>query len=1421
MVVREGAALSRIFISHSSRDNAVAVAVKQWLTEQDPSMANEVFLDIDSRTGIATGQQWKDALRAASTRCEVVLCLVSQHWLDSRECQVEYRTAEMLGKRIFVARLERVDGNDITRSWQGADLFGSGPARTFQPAGAAAPISLQTAGLDKLLKGLARAGIGADHFHWPPAGHPDRGPYRGWQPFDPADAAVFFGRDSQLLHGLDRLRRMRIADTRGLFVVLGPSGTGKSSFLRAGLIPRLLRDDREFVVLDIVRPQRQALSGAHGLAAAVHTTRTRFGLRDPALGVIKEALIAGDGEALQNWLAEIRSRAAAQQLADETASPPMVLVPIDQAEELFTADAGSEGSVLLDLISRVLTTRTPDHVPVVIAATIRTDRYEALQSAPQLSDVHTELFDELKPMPRHRFRDIITGPAERASAAGRPLQFDERLVDQLLDDCREGGDALPLLALILAALYRDYGSVGVLTLDHYARLGGIARVVAIEVDQVLGTDRGLREHRLMLLRSAFVPWLATVAPDSDQPLRRIARYEDLPVAARPLIDQFVERRLLVKAHNGTDITIEVALESLLRQWDDLAGWLREQADDLRTADNLERAAAEWEHHQRSDAWLLTGTRLKDAETLTAHSGYRARLAEVGHFIAISRTRENQRTESELSIARSHAAALRVRARALAAIIVVAVLAAVFAGAGFFLQSRASARADDRARETIATRLTSEAKEMLNGQRPEGAYRGMHEALAAYAIAPGPITRHELLDYQYQLRSVTRMRSFDFAADLAGLSTDGSVAAIVGFDNSQETVSIDRAGAAGQVAVLSRPVEAMAVSADGSATAVGDDVGTVRIFRSGQPERSLTMSHAINRLALSANGSTIIAVDSTGMVLISRPDVADQMVQSGGEQLRVGVSADGSTTAVSDSNGMALTIRRAGTPDQTWPLTERISDVALSADGSTVVAGGLKGTLFVVRHATPPEAVPVGSSPVAVAVSADGSTVAGGDQYGSVHLEQGVGDSALEHSLSMPDQSQILALSADGTTLAVGDVSGSVLIDHRGAPRQSLHLSQIITALTVSADGGTVTAVDAGGGVMTARTDDPMQILPGYDYPVVSGDGSTTAGVEDDDDGRTVSVIRRGTVEEPLHLPERVRATAVSADGSTVAAGDDQGTVAISRSGGPEQTFQLDQAVYELALSRDGTTIVAGDNAGAVRIIRAGGPDRTVRLGAKIMRVAVSADGSTVLAGDITGTVLVSRTGATDQIGHRQGEVVDLAVSADGSVAAVSDTTGSVSVTRGGNPPQTLHLAEGNSWMVMSSDGSTVVASDSIGTVMISRAGEPIRLDRLPHKVSSMAVSSNGSTIVVAVRDVRLTTVWCWCGGDGSAIATLVDGALADGLIIDEQGRRFGLIIDDEIGWVPILNPDSAVLCGKVDADMSDIQRQQWIPSPYQRIHECH
>ena len=903
-------------------------------------------------------------MQQANTRCEAVICLLSKHWLNSHECAAEYRYAENLNKTILVARLEPVPDTNITSEWQRCDLFPDhGPSTEVEIADGGPPVVLDTVGLQRLLDALRALGIGAEHFPWPPPDDPDRAPYRGWAPLEEVDAAVFFGRDAQILGGLDVLHGMRSTGVKSLFVILGPSGAGKSSFLRAGLLPRLRRDDRRFVPLPIVRPERAVLTGERGLARAIHQLRTDLGLHHPMLGEIKNACQPDHVERLRGWLDEARQVASTRLLEVAAEHPPPTLVlPVDQAEELFNPDAGPEAARFLEILAVLVEHQAGVTPAMIVAVTIRADRYEPLQIASELADVHSVVFDDLKPLPPAGYKDVITSPAHRATATGRRLTVEPALVQRLLAETAEGADALPLLALTLERLYRDFGADGDLTVAEYESMGGMAQIVQTEVDKLLAADPEHRQAQLDVLHDAFIPWLATINPDNNEPMRRLARWDDLPAATRPLVQQMVEKRLLAKDTRDGQTVVEVALESLLRQWRELTAWLRDEAQDLKDADALERAAADWQASDHNESWLLEGTRLQEAETLAAQPGFRDRLDPTRDFLHASRTRENnrieaekQREEAELQAAQRHAAALRKRSRILITVLAITAVIAVVAVLLGVQANHARKQADTRFREATSLRLVSEAQQMLTGTRSGGSVRAYQQLVAARQLAQTP-DDGPLLTVLPEAFNLIKIAEAPSAVWSVAFSPDGARIVSGSLDKTLRLWDANTGQPIGApLTGHTDMVDSVAFSPDGRRIASGSDDKTVRLWDAdtGQPIGAPLTGHTdeVWGVAFSPDGRRIASGSADKTVRLwdtgTGQPIGAPLTGHTDPVYGVAFSPDGKRI-VSGSNDKTVRLWDA---DSGKPIgapltghTDTVLSVASSPDGHRIVSGSRDNTL---------------------------------------------------------------------------------------------------------------------------------------------------------------------------------------------------------------------------------------------------------------------------------------------------------------------------------------------------------------------------------------------------------------------------------------------------------------------------------------------
>lgn len=563
--------MARVFISHSSRDNEQAARIKAWLAEHG---FETPFLDYDKHSGIPPGADWEKTLYREIERSEAMVIIQTANWLESKWCFAEFTGARALGKPIFPIIEAPTGDTFIARDIQALDLRLD-----------------REGGLEQLSRQLTQIALDAQGgFSWDAS----RPPYPGLLAFQEEDAPLYFGRDDDIRRLIERLNARRAQGGAKLVALLGASGSGKSSLLRAGVIPRIKRSGRNWIVLPTMRPQVRPVDElARCLAVACGGIRDWRTLRDE-LGSGDLALILGD---IAN---DLRVKAAANEA--------QILLPIDQAEELFGASNPGQTLRFFEILSAALT----NNLPFIAVMAMRSDFLGLLQSAEGL----TARFEEfsLSPMALARIPQIIEGPARVAG-----LGIDEAFVQQAALDA-ETEDALPLLAFALRELYDRASDDNYLSLEEYLALGDpthnlspLENAVRRSADEVLRTA-GASDEVLVALREAFVPNMVRVN-DLGEYVRQPARWDELPAKAHPLLESLANARLLIIRQEDGHKIVEVAHEALLRKWPRLRGWLDEARNFLTGKQQLEVDLVDWQQAGEADKEkaLLTGLKLSRAQ----------------------------------------------------------------------------------------------------------------------------------------------------------------------------------------------------------------------------------------------------------------------------------------------------------------------------------------------------------------------------------------------------------------------------------------------------------------------------------------------------------------------------------------------------------------------------------------------------------------------------------------------------------------------------------------------------------------------------------------------------------------------------------------------------------------------------------------
>jgi WD40 repeat protein/serine/threonine protein kinase len=483
-------------------------------------------------------------------------------------------------------------------------------------------------------------------------------PYKGLQAFQIADEQDFFGREKLTRKLLSRLDQS--GEFSRFLAVIGPSGSGKSSLVRAGLIPALWRGDlsgsERWYITDLV-------PGVHPL---------------DELEVALIQVAANRPENLGEQLTRNERglvRAAQIILPDDDSE---LVIVIDQFEEVFTlVEHETDRTHFLELLQHAV---TAPRSRVRLVITLRADFYDRPLQYPDFGELVRSRMETVLPLNAGELEQAIVGPAQRVG-----VRFEDGLVAAIVSDINYQPGALPLLQFALTELF-EVRENRTLTKQGYEQIGRAAGALAKRAEQLyLELDETGREAvRQMFLR------LVTLGEGSDDTRRRVARSELLAIAQDAdlmdeVIDTFAAYRLLALDHDpGTrSPTVEVAHEAILREWERLRQWLNESRADIRLQRILAAAAQEWLQAERDPGFLLRGARLDQFEGWTASTDVALTKNEQTFLEASLAARQARRAEEEARLQREARLEQRSRNFLRSLVAVFAVAAIISAGLGLY------------------------------------------------------------------------------------------------------------------------------------------------------------------------------------------------------------------------------------------------------------------------------------------------------------------------------------------------------------------------------------------------------------------------------------------------------------------------------------------------------------------------------------------------------------------------------------------------------------------------------------------------------------------------------------------------------------------------------------------------------------------
>lgn len=1055
-------------------------------------------------------------------------------------------------------------------------------------AGAGDPSAMRA--LTRLVRGRRRTATA-------PSGASDVCPYQGLAAFGEDQAHLFHGREGETARAVELLRAGRF------LAVVGPSGSGKSSLARAGIVPALrsgpIPGARTSEYLRVTPGARPLGALAAGLREAIGP------------GAPDEDLLAGDPAALD--------RAVQATFASRDRDDRLVLL-VDQFEEAFTLAPPTEREAFID--SLVLAATIPAG-RVVVLLTLRADMVAAVAAHPRLAALVAGRQLLIGPLTPDGLRRAIEEPARSVG-----LDLEEGLTRRIVSDVGGRAGALPLLEDLLTELWRHRRD-GLLTTESYAASGGIEGALAQRADIVFAAlPDGRRETARRVLLGLVQPG------DGAEDSRRRVEVEELrstagdPGDVDAVIEALTAERLLsVGRDEATGArVVEITHEALIRAWPQLRGWLEDDREALRRRLRLSEAAAEWEASGREEGLLYRGSRLAAWQEAP---GTDLSPRERAFLDASVRRAERERAERTRRV-RLGLAALAVALVVVAAVAAIAVLQGAEAreqrDAALSRQLAVNAQASLADDPELALLLAREAYAAAPTVAAEEALRqAAEETRLARAVSP---TGDELFGVAAVPRGpVVAIGTEEGRTLVVDAATGETLASRAGNGEAVPRVDVDAAGrliAAGDeggtvtvwdwradrvVARLRVPgdeVRGVSLTADGRRIAAAMDGGTVRVWSvagGGPPEVLRGHDGRVGGVDWNPDGRRLATVgdDGTARVWDAQSGTGRILGRHGPSTHGVAWSPDGRrfvTSGVIGGEGWALVWDPDGgrRPVRLGPQGTEVYQSAWSADGATIATAGSDSTVRLWNARGGPVRIvlrPHDGTTNGVVFTADGRSVASTDSAGTLRVWDV--DPARERTVLAGHDRGVLGASwrPDGSRIVSGGNDGTVRIwDPATGDSRVLrgHGSEVWSA-SYSPDGRRLLtgSLDTTARVWDAGTDRVMRVFGGHDDIVFDAAWSPVGDVVASGDvtGRLlVWDARTGRIRHRLDARALVWGIRFTPDGAYMVTGDQDGFVRVwdVAAGREEATLTGHEgAVWRPSFSPDGRQVASIGDDGVLRV----------------------------------------------------------------------------------------------------------------------------------------------------------------------------------------------------------------------------------------------